>query len=174
MTPRYHDKLYHVSITLKENRIHHENPHDDLGWSLPRYHYSPTLTHPFWQGFSLCFLKMPLECPILLDWLSQANHQISYKQYSYERRMKISPSCSVHDLVANSCVSILNKFNPSEQEEGLKLLWIHEVPKWVQVILKFWVSETQITQLATSSGGENDACPIHSLPKSGDTMILVC
>lgn len=173
MMPRYRDKLYHVSITLKENRIDHENPHDDLGWSLSRFHYSPTLTHPFWQGFSLCFLKMPPECPILLDWLSQTNHHISYKQCSYDRRMKIRPSRSAHGLVANSCVSILNKFNPSDQEEGLELLRIHEVPKWIQVILKYWVSETQITQLAASFGRENDPCHVHSLPNFGDTMILV-
>lgn len=70
--------------------------------------------------------------------------------------MKCRPSRSVHDLVANSCVSILNKFNPSDQEEGLKFLCIHEVPKWAQVILKYWESETQITQLAASFGREND------------------
>lgn len=74
--------------------------------------------------------------------------------------MKIRPSRSVHDLVANSWVSILNKFNPSDQEEGLKPFRIHEVPKWVQVILKYWVSEAQITQLATSFGRENGPCHI--------------
>lgn len=105
-------------------------------WSLPRYHYSPTLTQPFWQGFSLCFLKMPLECPILLDWLSQTNHRISYKKYSYERKMQIRPSRSVHDLVANSCVPIPSKINPSDQKEGLKLLSVHEASDWVHTILK--------------------------------------
>lgn len=130
-------KLHHASITLKEKRILHENSHDNLGWSLPRYHYSPTLTHPFWQGFSLCFLKMPLECPVLLDWLSRTNHWISYKQYSYERNVQIRPSHSVHDLVANNCVPIPNKINLPGQEEGLKLLSVHETSILVHIILKF-------------------------------------
>lgn len=126
-------KLHRNSISLKKKRIPHEISHNDLGWSLSRCHYFPTLTHPFWQGFSFCCLQMPLECPILLDWLSQTSHQISYKQYSYETKMQIRPSRSVHDLVANSCVHIPNKINPSDQKEGLRLLSIHEISN---VILK--------------------------------------
>lgn len=56
---------------------------------------------------------MPLESPILHSWLSQTNHRLSYKQCFYKTKMQIKPSCSVHDLVAKSCIPDLSKIHPS-------------------------------------------------------------
>lgn len=95
----------------------------------------PTLAHPFWQDLSLCFIKMPLESPILLSWLSQTNHQLSSKQCFYKTKMQIKASCSVPDLVAKSCIPDLSKIHPSHWNGGLQDLSTSLSPV---LLLSFW------------------------------------
>lgn len=165
-------KSHHASISLKEKRILHESYHYNLGWSLPRDHYSPVVIHRFRQDFSLCFLKIPLECPVLLDWLSQNNHQNQLSTILlWERKMQIRSLHSVHDLVANSSVSIPNKINPSDQKGSLKFLSIHQVSNSVHALLRcgLW---THIIKQDTSFGSEDNPHHAHCLPKFGDILIL--